>query len=142
MPTPLRRSALLAAVVLSLAACSQEKRDSEPRMPADEPEAAEHPTGISAAEGYRAQGTPKQPADLPVKPPPPAPTAFACEGGRKVEMGYLVAVVTTTDGRKVQISRDPDDAAHFGDDALALRTRGAEAELSEGPGRTFHCTGE
>ena len=139
MPTAVRRSLALALVALALAAWSKEKRDGEPRMPADEPEAAERPTGISAEEGYRAQGTPATAADIAA--PKPAPTAFACEGGRKVELGYLVAKVTQPDGSTVQISRDPDDAAHFGDDALAFRTREGTGELSEN-GRTLPCTAD
>ena len=139
MPTALRRSLALAFVAVALAACSKEKRDGEPRMPADEPEAAERPTGIAAEEGYRARGTPTTAADLPA--PKPAPTAFACEGGRKVELGYLVAKVTMPDGRTVQISRDPDDAAHFGDAALDFRTRQGAGEMTEN-GRAIPCTAD
>jgi hypothetical protein len=139
MPT-LRRVQILAAAVLVLAACSQEKRDGEPRMPADEPEAAEHPTGVSAQEGYRAQGTPSDAVDLPASNPR-APATFTCDGGRKVDIGDLVAVVTLEDGRTVQIARDPDDAFRFRGEALAFRMKDGQGELSQDEGGTFHCTG-
>ena len=138
MPTALRRSALLAFAVLALAACSEEKRSGEPRMPADEQEAAEHPTGIRPEEGYRAQGTPASAADL---PDPRAPTAFICEGGSTVDIGDLVAVVTLKDGRTVQIARDPDDAFQFRGEALAFRMKDGAGELSQDEGTTVHCTG-
>jgi hypothetical protein len=141
MPTAHRRSALLAFALLALAACSKEKRDGEPRMPADEPEAAEHPTGIRPDEGYRAQGSPATAADEPA-PDPRAPAAFTCEGGNKVEIGDLVAVVTLKDGRTVQIARDPDDAFHFRGEALAFRMKDGAGELSQDEGGTFRCSGD
>lgn len=139
MPTASRRL-ILAFAVLALAACSQEKRSGEPRMPADEPEAAEHPTGVSAQEGYRAQGTPASAADLPA-PNPRAPTAFTCDGGHKVDIGDLVAVVTLEDGRTVRIARDPNDASSFRGEALAFHMKDGQGELSQDEGGTFHCTG-
>ncbi|WP_133477362.1 hypothetical protein [Cognatilysobacter segetis] len=139
MPPPIRRRLVLVLAVIALAACSKEKRDGEPRMPADEPQAAEHATGVSAAEADRAMRAPATAADLPA--PGPAPTAFACEGGVKVELGYLVAKVTLPDGSTAQIARDPGDAAHFGDDSLAFRTRDGAGELSRG-GRTLPCAAD
>jgi hypothetical protein len=113
MPATLRRSLLLAFVAVALAACSQDKRDGEPRMAADEPEAAEHPTGVRAEEADRAQSTPASTADLPAANPR-APTAFTCDGGNRVEIGDLVAVVTLKDG---------------------------EGELSQDEGGVFRCHG-
>lgn len=141
MSDSLRRSIAIVALGLALVACSQEKRDGEPRMPADEPEAAEHPTGVSAEEAYRAQGTPKTAADLPAPPNPRAPTAFACEGGNKVDIGDLVAVVTLKDGRTVQIARSPDDAFSFRGEALSFHMKDGQGDLSQDEGGTFHCTG-
>ena len=138
MPTALRRSALIAIAVLALAACSEQKRDGEPRMPADEPEAAEHSTGVRPDEGDRAQGTPATVADL---PNPRAPTSFTCEGGHKVDIGDLVAVVTLKDGRTVQIARDPDDAFRFRGEALAFRMKDGQGELSQDEGGVFRCSG-
>lgn len=140
MPTVLRRSAAVLAL-LALAACSQEKRSGEPRMPADEPEAAEHPTGVSAEEGYQAHGTPTTAGDLPAPPNPRAPTAFTCEGGNKVDIGDLVAVVTLKDGRTVQIARNPDNAFQFRGEALEFRMKDGQGDLSQDEGGTFHCTG-
>jgi hypothetical protein len=140
MPTPLRRTVVLAVMTLALGACSQDKRDGEPRMAADEPEAAEHATGVSAEEANRAQATPASAADLPAANPR-APTAFACDGGNRVEIGDLVAVVTLKDGRTVQIARDPDDAFHFRGEALAFRMKDGEGELSQDEGGVFRCHG-
>ena len=129
-----------AALALLLAACSEDKRSGEPRQPADEPEAAEQPTGMRASEGYQAQGAAVKPSDVADAPNPRAPTAFACEGGHKVEIADLVAVVTLADGRTVQIARDPDDAFHFQGEALGFRMKDGQGELSQDEGGTFRCT--
>ena len=128
------------ALVVLLGACSQEKRGGQPLQPADEPEAAEHPTGISASEGYQAQGSAVKPSDIAEAPNPRAPAAFACDGGSRVEIGDLVAVVTLKDGRTVQIARDPDDAFHFQGEALGFRMEDGQGELSQDEGGTVHCT--
>lgn len=141
MPAPRLALPFALALVASLAACSQEKRSGEPRQPADEPEAAEHPTGISATEGYQAHGSAVKPGDIVDAPNPRAPSAFACDGGNKVEIGDLVAIVTLKDGRTVQIARDPDNAFHFQGEALGFRMKDDQGELSQDEVGTFRCTG-
>lgn len=135
----LATATLLVAAAL-LAGCSKEKRGGEPRQPADEPEAAEHPTGISGEEGHQAHGAAVKPGDVVDAPNPRASASFACEGGHKVDIGDLVAVVTLKDGRTVQIARDPDDAFHFQGEALGFRMKDGQGELSQDEGGTFRCT--
>lgn len=141
MANPSHRSFVVLSLVLALAACSQEKRDGEPRMPADEPEAAEHPTGISAQEGYQAQGSAVTPLDVADAPNPRAPAAFTCDNGSKVDIADLVAVVTLKDGRTVQIARDPDDAFHFQGEALSFRMKDGQGELAQDEGGISRCAG-
>ncbi|GAB6196656.1 hypothetical protein [Lysobacter xanthus] len=135
---PARLAAL--ALVLLLGACSEEKRSGEPRQPADEPEAAERSTGVTGAEGFQGRGTAVAPADVAAAPNPRAAASFTCDGGHRVEIGDLVAVVTLKDGRRVQIARDPDDAFRFRGEALAFRMTDGKGELSQDEGGTFACT--
>ena len=132
-------SALVFAALLG--GCSEDKRGGQPLQPADEPEAAEHPTGVSATEGYQAHGAAVKPSDVADAPNPRAPTSFTCEGGHKVEISDLVAIVTLKDGRTVQIARDPDDAFQFQGEALGFRMKDGQGELSQDEGGTFRCTG-
>ncbi|MGY4516822.1 hypothetical protein [Lysobacter sp. HA18] len=141
MPTSVPRLISVAALILALAACSQEKRSGEPLKPADEPEAAEHQTGISASEGYQAQGAAVKPSDIADAPNPRAPASFTCDNGSKVEIGDLVAVVTLKDGRTVQVARDPDNAFQFKGEALSFRMKDGQGDLSQDEGGTTHCAG-
>lgn len=135
------RTAALALVLIAFASGCSDKRSGQPLQPADEPEAAERPTGISAEEANQARGAAVKPSDIPEAPNPRAPTSFACDGGHRVEISDLVAIVTLKDGRTVQIARDPDDAFHFQGEALGFRMKDGEGELSQDEGGTFHCTG-
>ncbi|TZF91750.1 hypothetical protein [Cognatilysobacter lacus] len=139
MPTVLRSSAIV-LILLALAACSQDKRSGEPRMRADEPEAAGRPTGVSAEEGHLARGTTATIVDLPA-PDTVAPAAFTCAGGNKVDITPHGAVVTLEDGRSVRIDRDAADALHFHGEALEFRMKNGQGDLSQDEGGTFHCTG-
>ncbi|WP_133500331.1 hypothetical protein [Cognatilysobacter terrigena] len=141
MANPSHRTFAVLALGLALAACSQEKRDGEPRMPADEPEAAEHPTGVSAQEAYKAQGAAVKPSDIAEAPNPRAPASFTCDNGSKVDIADLVAVVTLKDGRTVQIARDPDDAFHFQGEALSFRMKDGQGELAQDEGGASRCSG-
>lgn len=136
MPARPRLPAVLVALAL-LVACSRDERSGEPRQPADEPEAAEAPTGVRGEERFQAGGTPPPAND---RSTPPAPTSFTCTGGQRVDVGQLVAVVQLEDGRTVQIARNPDDATDFRGEALSFRLRGAEGELSRDEGGRFACT--
>ena len=139
MPAALRRLSLGLAL-LALAACSQEKRSGEPRMPADEPEAAEHPTGISAAEGYRAQSSPAKPAGEAAEPNAPSPATFACTGGAKIVVDGNMAIVTLPDARVVKVPRAPDDADAYRGEALGFRIKDGQGDLSQDEVGTFHCS--
>ena len=136
------RPAFAAVAVLLLAACSREQRDGEPRQPADEPEAAEHPTGIRASEGAQAQGSAVAADDVADAPNPRAAGSFRCDGGYQVAIADLVAVVTLPDGRTVQVARDPDDAFRFRGEALGFEMKGAEGTLSRDEAGTFRCAAE
>lgn len=141
MPNPSCRSLFAFTLLLAVAACSQEKRDGEPRQPADEPEAAEHPTAVSAQEGYKAQGAAVKPSDIVDAANPRAPASFTCDNGSKVDIADLVAVVTLKDGRSVQIARDPDDAFHFRGEALSFRMKDGRGELAQDEGGPSRCVG-
>jgi len=118
-----------------LLACSQERRDGEPRTAADAPEAAVRARRVDAD---RAQGAPATTSE---RPNPRTPTTFTCDGGHRVDIGDLVAVVTLKDGRSVQIARDPDDAFRFRGEALAFRMKDGQGQLSQDEGGVFRCTG-
>ena len=141
MPKSSHRLLAALSLVIALAACSQDKRGGEPRMPAAEPEAADHPTGVSAQEGYKAQGAAVKPSDIADAPNPRAPASFTCDNGSKVDIADLVAVVTLKDGRTVQIARDPDDAFHFQGEALSFRMKDGQGELAQDEGGTSRCAG-
>ncbi|WP_407909923.1 hypothetical protein [Lysobacter claricitrinus] len=124
------------ALVLALAACSQEKRSGEPLKSADEPAAAEHPAGISGSPGAAVK-----PSEIAEAPNPRAPASFTCDDGSRVEIGDLVAVVTLKDGRTVQVARDPDNAFQFKGEALSFRMKDGQGELSQDEGGTSRCAG-
>jgi hypothetical protein len=137
MPIALRRTLLPLCVAVMLASCSKDEHAGETRMPTGASETGTS-TGASTGDGAR---TPSASAPPVAPAPKPAPTSYACTGGGKVELGYLVARVTLPDGRTEQISRDPDDAAHFGSGAMEFRSRGDTGALTQA-GRTVTCAGD